>query len=245
MEYRGDLLFRGRRCDSGGGESGTVLSRLINRKLSSTVMAALARSTAGNQLALGLVEADQLDAVGGAVLCPEGGAVEADTGLHADQVGPEAGGEGPLHEKHVGSVEGGGGYLSVGSLIDASRIDDLALIGVLVIVHGSLVNARRAQLTIVAEGQALVSGNATILFEHKGISSPLDSSCRCRVRVASGGSPRGSPSRSPSSRTGTGTNSCSCGGSLTLSALLASLQTGRRRSRGEDGDDEREPHFDW
>lgn len=89
-------------------------------------MAALAGSTARDQLTLGLVEADQLDSVGGTVLCPEGGAVEADTSLHADQVGPESGGERPLHEEHVGPVERGGGYLPVGSLVDASRVDNLA-----------------------------------------------------------------------------------------------------------------------
>lgn len=89
-------------------------------------MAALTGPTTRDQLTLGLVEADQLDSVGGTVLCPEGGAVEADTSLHADQVGPEAGGERPLHEEHVGSVECGGGNLSVGSLVDASRVDNFA-----------------------------------------------------------------------------------------------------------------------
>lgn len=121
-----DLLFRGRRRDSGGGKGSAVLARLINRQLSSTIMAALAGPTARNQLALGLVEADQLDAVGCTILGPERGAVEADAGLHADQVGAEAGGKRPLHEEHVGSVECGGGYLSVGSLVDASRIDNFA-----------------------------------------------------------------------------------------------------------------------
>lgn len=131
-----DLLFRGRRRDSGGGESSTVLARLINRQLGSTIMAALAGPTRRNQVALGRVEADQLDPAGGAVLCPEGGAVEADAGLDADQVGPEAGGEGPLHQEHVGSVERGGGYLSVGSLVDASRVDNFAWKGMSVSVQG-------------------------------------------------------------------------------------------------------------
>lgn len=121
-----DLLFRGRRRDSGSGESSTVLTRLINRQLSSTIVATLAGSAGCNQLALGLVEADQLDSVGGTVLGPEGGAVEAHAGLHTDQVGPEAGGERPLHEEHVGSVECGGGYLSVGSLVDAGSVDNFA-----------------------------------------------------------------------------------------------------------------------
>lgn len=121
-----DLLFRGRRRDGGGGKGSTVLARLINRQLSSAIVATLAGSASGDQLALGLVEADQLDSAGGTVLCPEGGAVEADAGLHADQVGAEAGGERPLHEEHVGSVERGGGYLSVGSLVDARRVDNFA-----------------------------------------------------------------------------------------------------------------------
>lgn len=80
----GDLLLGSCRCDRGGGQSSTVLARLINRELSSAVMTALACSTGRNQLALGLVEADQLNAVGGTVLSPEGRAVEADTGLYAD-----------------------------------------------------------------------------------------------------------------------------------------------------------------
>lgn len=99
-------------------------------------MAALAGTTARDQLTLGLVEADELDSVGGTVLCPEGGAVEADTSLHADQVGPESGGERPLHEEHVGSVERRGGDLSISSLVDASRIDDLACKGMSVSLHG-------------------------------------------------------------------------------------------------------------
>lgn len=118
------LLFRVRRRDGGSCESSTVLASLINRELSSVVMATLARSTSRNQLARGLVEADQLDAVGGTVLGTEGRAVEADAGLHADKVGPEAGGERPLNEEYVGSVECGGRYLSVGSFVDASSIDN-------------------------------------------------------------------------------------------------------------------------
>lgn len=124
MNSFGDLLFGGCRCDRGGGESSTVLARLINRELGSTVMAALACSSGRNQLALGLVEADQLNAVGGTVLCPEGRAVEADTGLYADQVWPEAGGERPLDEEHVGSVECGGSDLSISCLVHASRVNN-------------------------------------------------------------------------------------------------------------------------
>jgi len=101
-------------------------------------MPTLARAASSNQLARGLVEADQLDAVGGTVLCPEGRAVEADAGLDVDQVGPEAGGERPLHEEHVGSVERGGGYLPVGSLVDASRIDDFTCKRISVVVLGLL-----------------------------------------------------------------------------------------------------------
>lgn len=120
------LLFRVGRRDSGGGESGTVLARLVDGELGGIVVAALARAAARDQLARGLVEADQLDAAGGTVLGAEGGAVEADAGLHVDQVGPEAGGEGPLHQEHVGPVEGRGGDLSVGGLVYTSRVDDLA-----------------------------------------------------------------------------------------------------------------------
>lgn len=117
-------LFRVGRRDGSSGESSTVLTSLIDRELSSVVMATLARPTSRDQLARGLVEADQLDAIGGTVLGTERRAVEADAGLDADQVGPEAGGERPLHEEHIGSVERGGGNLSVGSLVDASRVDD-------------------------------------------------------------------------------------------------------------------------
>lgn len=98
-------LFRIRGRNSSRSESSTVLASLVNRKLSSIVMATLARATSGHQLARTLVEADQLDAVGGTVLGTECRAVEADTGLDADQVGPEAGGERPLHQEHVGPVE--------------------------------------------------------------------------------------------------------------------------------------------
>lgn len=98
-------------------------------------MAALACSTSGNQLARGLVKADQLNAVGGTVLCPEGRAVEADTCLDANQVWPEAGGERPLHQEHIGAVECGGGDLSVSCLVDASRIDDFAWNRISVSVH--------------------------------------------------------------------------------------------------------------
>lgn len=106
MNNHEDLLFRVRRRDSSGGEGGTVLTRLINSQLGGTVVAALAGPAGGDQLARGLVKADQLDAVGGAVLGAEGRAVEADAGLDVDEVGTEAGGEGPLHEEHVGPVEG-------------------------------------------------------------------------------------------------------------------------------------------
>lgn len=98
-------------------------------------MATLAGPTSRNQLTRGLVKADQLDAVGGTVLGTEGRAIEADAGLDADQVGPEAGSERPLHEEHVGPVECGRGYLSVGSLVDASRIDDFTYERISATVH--------------------------------------------------------------------------------------------------------------
>lgn len=191
-------------------------------------MAALAGPARRDQLVV--LEGDQVRC-GGAVLREEGRAVEADAGLLVDQVGPEAGGEGPLHEERVGAVERRGRHLPVGGCVYACGVHHLAL------VHPATVSslfpfsvaARVPEvrydlgfllLTVVPEGQALVSCHTPLLLQHQSCRPLRDGSC-CRSGRC----------------TGCRTGCCSL--------ALPAVQGARRCASDEGGEDDGELHLGW
>lgn len=157
--------------DRRGGEPGAVLAGRGDGDLSLVVVAVQAGAAGGDEVVARL--RDELDVPGGAVLGAERGSVEADADLLVHEVRTEAVAESTLNEKDVVAVPGGGGDLSVGSGVDAGSVDDFTWVDVMFCLTDGRSELSR-QLTVVAEGEALVSGHAALLLEDEGVAAALN-----------------------------------------------------------------------